>query len=91
MKNRYEHRCQDSECGYFNQPTFSTCRCHKTREEMQDAERDEFLGALQAIEDYHIPDCPAHFAGNELAWAQKQHGHLRGIARAIIAKAEKQP
>jgi hypothetical protein len=47
----------------------------------------ELLAALKAIADYHIPDCPTHFTGDELAWAQRQHGHLRGLARAAIANA----
>ena len=47
----------------------------------------ELLAALKAIADYHIPDCPTHFTGDELAWAQRQHGHLRRLARDAIAKA----
>ena len=80
MKNRYEHRCQDSECGYFNQPTFSTCRCHKTREEMRDAERDVLLAALysaeRAVEDFCTGQAP-----NNQCWA------VLAEINAAIAKA----
>jgi len=50
-------------------------------------DRAELLAALRKIDEAHIPDCPAHFAGDELEWAQRHVARLRGIARAAIAKA----
>lgn len=52
------------------------------------ADARDLIDALQAISDYHIPDCPSHFAGDEVAWAQRQHAYLRSLARAALARAK---
>lgn len=44
--------------------------------------------ALQEIADSHIPDQPAASPGDELYWAQRHVGTLRGIAQRAIAKAK---
>lgn len=52
---------------------------------------DLALASLAEIASSYIPDCPAHYAGDELAWAQRHVGNLRrkaeiahdGIAAAI--------
>jgi hypothetical protein len=46
-----------------------------------------FLAALQEIADSHIPDQPAHDAGDELSWAQRHVGKLRGIALLALRRA----
>lgn len=51
------------------------------------------LDCLSEIAGAHIPDCPAHYAGEELAWAQRHVGCLRQkaeIARDGIAAAIRQ-
>lgn len=51
------------------------------------------LNSLAEIASSHIPDCPAHYAGEELAWAQRHVGSLRHkaeIARNGIAAAIRQ-
>lgn len=51
------------------------------------------LDTLAEIAAAHIPDCPAHYAGEELAWAQRHVGSLRHkaeIARNGIADAIRQ-
>ena len=51
------------------------------------------LDCLSEIAGAHIPDCPAHYAGEELAWAQRHVGSLRlkaEIARDGIAAAIRQ-
>lgn len=44
--------------------------------------------ALVEISDRHIPDQPAAFGGDELQWAQRQHGQLRAIARAALGETK---
>jgi hypothetical protein len=49
------------------------------------AERERVMReALDEIDGAHIPDCPAHFAGDELEWAQRHVARLRQIARAAL-------
>lgn len=51
------------------------------------------LDCLSEIAAAHIPDCPAHYAGDELSWAQRHVGSLRHkaeIARDGIAAAIRQ-
>lgn len=57
---------------------------------------DKALEALDAISANHIPDCPPHYTGDELAWAQRYVADLRRKAelmangiRAALATAEK--
>lgn len=39
QRTDYDHRCADRECPYYNQTTAATsCRCHKSREELMFAE-----------------------------------------------------
>lgn len=57
---------------------------------------EQALNSLAEIAAAHIPDCPAHYAGDELSWAQRHIGSLRhkaeiardGIAAAITQKLE---
>lgn len=54
---------------------------------------EQALNSLAEIASSHIPDCPAHYAGEELAWAQRHVGCLRQkaeIARDGIAAAIRQ-
>jgi len=51
------------------------------------------LDCLSEIAAAHIPDCPAHYAGDELSWVQRHVGSLRlkaEIARDGIAAAIRQ-
>jgi len=41
--------------------------------------------------DQHIPDQPASADGDELLWARRHVGKLRGIARAALATIEDKP
>lgn len=43
------HRCEDRDCGLFGQPTYRSCRCHKTREQMLVEQRDELFEALSGL------------------------------------------
>lgn len=43
------HRCEERECGLFGQPTYRSCRCHKTREQMLVEQRDELFEALNGL------------------------------------------
>lgn len=45
------------------------------------------LAALQEIADSHIPSQPMDSGGDDLVWAQRHVGRLRGIAAAAIAAA----
>ena len=54
------------------------------RIEALEAEVARLRAALTEIADRHIPDQPAGFGGDELEWAQRQHGSLRAIARAAL-------
>jgi hypothetical protein len=45
------------------------------------------IDALQEIADSHIPDQPGDSAGDELVWAQRHVGKLRGIALNALRKA----
>lgn len=49
--------------------------------EQQAAELAEARADLGQIADMHIPDCPAHFTGDEAEWAQRHVATLRRIAR----------
>ena len=54
---------------------------------------EQALNSLAEIAAAHIPDCPAHYAGDELSWAQRHVGCLRQkaeIARDGIAAAIRQ-
>ena len=50
------------------------------------AQVEQMRGALEEISERHIPDQPASYGGDELSWAQRQHGALRQIARAALTK-----
>lgn len=58
---------------------------------------EQALNSLAEIAAAHIPDCPAHYAGDELSWAQRHIGSLRhkaeiardGIAAAIRTGTER--
>lgn len=45
---------------------------------------EALTAVLQEIADAHIPDQPASAAGDELSWAQRHVGKLRGLAMAAI-------
>lgn len=46
---------------------------------------DNMRAALQEIADSHIPDQPAAAGGDDLVWAQRHVGKLRGIALAALS------
>jgi hypothetical protein len=47
----------------------------------------ELYEALQKIADSHIPDAPSDSVGDELVWAQRHVGKLRGFAERALRKA----
>lgn len=49
-------------------------------------EIERLRAALQEVVEYHIPSIPDAFGSDELAWAHRQHGRLRNIARAALAE-----
>lgn len=49
---------------------------------------DRALQALDEISNSHIPDCPAHYAGDELSWAQRHVATLRRMASAASGGIE---
>ena len=49
---------------------------------------NELLEALQEIADAHLPSQPAASGLDDLSWAMRHIGRLRGIAMAAVAKAE---
>lgn len=51
-------------------------------------ENARLRAALAEISDRHIPDQPAAFGGDELQWAQRQHGQLRALARAALGETK---
>ena len=55
------------------------------------AERDELLAALKAIANYPVQSRPPGAPCSSIEWAERQCENLIKIARAAIAKAEKQP
>ena len=48
------------------------------------AENERLRGALGEIDRRYIPDQPAGYGGDELAWVQRHVGTLRGIARTAL-------
>lgn len=44
---------------------------------------DQAIASLDEIAESHIPDCPSHYGGNELAWAQRHVAHLRRKAEIV--------
>lgn len=58
-----------------------------SRAERAEASAAKMEAALRDIAEYHIPDQPAAYGGDELSWAQRQHAHLRRIARAALPPA----
>jgi hypothetical protein len=52
-----------------------------------EGENEELRGALELIENLHIPDQPGAYGGDELQWAQRHVSNLRRIAAdALIYK-----
>lgn len=45
--------------------------------------------ALERIRDYHIPDQPTHFGGDEVEWVTRQFDFLRSIAHAALVDGGK--
>ncbi|SMC41298.1 hypothetical protein SAMN06297251_10295 [Fulvimarina manganoxydans] len=57
----------------------------KERAEAAEAAVERLREALTEISERHIPDQPAAYGGDELSWAQRQHGGLRQIARSALS------
>jgi len=43
------HKCEDPECIYVGQPTASTCKCHRTSDQMMTARIQALEAALRKI------------------------------------------
>lgn len=68
-----QHTCTDRECPYQGQPTFSSCRCHKTPLQMLTEQRDALRKALEiasgvlAVVAADVPKLRINFTGK---WAR---------------------
>lgn len=73
------HRCTEQDCPYLGQPTYKSCRCHKTGEQMLIEQRDQLIVAGKLALEY---------------WAHRQQRYKNRhpvwvtTMRAAIASAE---
>ncbi len=77
-----ERKAQDAaHIARMNKPTVASMIARIERAEARVKALEE---ALVSIHNYHIPDMPSYYHGDDLSWAQRQHGEIRRRARAAL-------